>query len=75
MIVNFGDQKLDVAWSNPGSFGDTRSTSWASHDHDLIHQNSLDEGFPPRTPLSQNLGKPQNQAPLLTDLGGKSHGK
>jgi hypothetical protein len=33
------------------------------------------EGFPPRTPLSQNLGKPQNRAPLLTDLGGESKGK
>jgi hypothetical protein len=33
------------------------------------------EGFPPRTPLSQNLRKPQNQALLLTDLGGESQGK
>jgi hypothetical protein len=33
------------------------------------------EGFPPRTPLSQNLGRPQIRAPLLTDLGGESQGK
>jgi hypothetical protein len=33
------------------------------------------EGFPPRTPLSQNLRKPQNWAPLLTDFREGSQGK
>jgi hypothetical protein len=26
------------------------------------------EGFPPRTPLSQNIKKPQSRAPFHTDL-------
>jgi hypothetical protein len=30
---------------------------------------------PPRTPLILELGKPQNRAPLLTDLGGESEPK
>jgi hypothetical protein len=29
----------------------------------------------PRTPLTLELGKPQNRAPLLTDLGGESQPK
>jgi hypothetical protein len=31
--------------------------------------------IPPRTPLTLELGKPQNRAPLLTDLGGESQPK
>jgi hypothetical protein len=31
--------------------------------------------IPPRTPLTLELGKPQNRAPLLTDLGGGSQPK
>jgi hypothetical protein len=60
-------------------FGVSRSTSWESHNYDLVHQNSLNQeeskDFPPRTLLSRNLGKSQNRAPLLTDLGGESQGK
>ena len=33
------------------------------------------EGFPPRTPRTLEPRKPQNWAPLLTDLGGESKGK
>jgi hypothetical protein len=33
------------------------------------------EGFPPRTPQTLGQRKPQNRAPFLTDLGGKSIGK
>jgi hypothetical protein len=33
------------------------------------------EEIPPRTPLTIELGKPQNRAPLLTDLGGESRPK
>jgi hypothetical protein len=33
------------------------------------------KGFPPRIPLSRNLGKPQNWTPLLRDLGGESQEK
>jgi hypothetical protein len=33
------------------------------------------EDIPPRTPLTLEHQKPQNQAPLLTDLGGESRGK
>jgi hypothetical protein len=33
------------------------------------------EKIPPRTPLTLELGKPQNRAPLLTDLGGESQPK
>jgi hypothetical protein len=31
--------------------------------------------IPLRTPLTLELGKPQNHAPLLTDLGGESQSK
>jgi hypothetical protein len=31
--------------------------------------------MPPRTPLTLEHQKPQNRAPLLTDLGGESKGK
>jgi hypothetical protein len=33
------------------------------------------EGFPPRTPLTLEHRKPQNRAPLLTDLRGESKEK
>jgi hypothetical protein len=33
------------------------------------------EEIPPRTPLTLELGKPQNRAPLLTDLGGEPQPK
>jgi hypothetical protein len=33
------------------------------------------EEIPPRTPLTLELGKPQNRVPLLTDLGGESQPK
>jgi hypothetical protein len=33
------------------------------------------EEIPPRTPLTLELGKPQNRTPLLTDLGGESQPK
>jgi hypothetical protein len=33
------------------------------------------EEIPPRTPLTPEHRKPQNQAPLLTDLGGGLNGK
>jgi hypothetical protein len=33
------------------------------------------EDIPPRTPLTLEHQKPQNQAPLLTDLGGESREK
>jgi hypothetical protein len=38
-------------------------------------QKGVIEEIPPRTPLTLELGKPQNRAPLLTDLGGESQPK
>jgi hypothetical protein len=37
----------------------------------LVQKGGLEE-IPPRTPLTLELGKPQNRAALLTDLGGES---
>jgi hypothetical protein len=38
-------------------------------------QKGVIEEIPPRTPQTLELGKPQNRAPLLTDLGGESQPK
>jgi hypothetical protein len=40
----------------------------------LIQKGGIEE-IPPRTPLTLELEKPQNRAPLLTDLGGESQPK
>jgi hypothetical protein len=40
----------------------------------LVQKGGIEE-IPPRTPLTLELGKPQNRAPLLTDLGGESQPK
>jgi hypothetical protein len=40
----------------------------------LVQKGGIKE-IPPRTPLTLELRKPQNRAPLLTDLGGKSRPK
>jgi hypothetical protein len=40
----------------------------------LVQKGGIKE-IPARTPLTQELGKPQNRAPLLTDLGGDSQPK
>jgi hypothetical protein len=40
----------------------------------LVEKGGIKE-IPPRTPLTLELGKPQNRAPLLTDLGGESKPK
>jgi hypothetical protein len=37
----------------------------------LVQKRGIEE-IPPRAPQTLELGKPQNQAPLLTDLGGES---
>jgi hypothetical protein len=40
----------------------------------LVHKGGIEE-IPPRTPQTLELGKPQNRAALLTDLGGESQPK
>jgi hypothetical protein len=40
----------------------------------LVQKGGIEE-IPPRTPLTLELGKPQNRAPLLKDLGGESQPK
>jgi hypothetical protein len=40
----------------------------------LVQKGGIEE-TPPRTPLTLELEKPQNRAPLLTDLGGESQPK
>jgi polyribonucleotide nucleotidyltransferase len=40
----------------------------------LVESRGIKE-IPPRTPLTLEHRKPQNRAPLLTDLGGESKGK
>jgi hypothetical protein len=40
----------------------------------LVQKGGIEE-IPPRTPLTLELGKPQNRAPLFTDLGGESQPK
>jgi hypothetical protein len=38
----------------------------------LVQKGGIEE-IPPRTPQTLEPGKPQNQAPLLMDLGGESN--
>jgi hypothetical protein len=40
----------------------------------LVQKGGIEE-IPPRTPQTLELRKPQNRAPLLTDLGGESQPK
>jgi hypothetical protein len=40
----------------------------------LVQKGGIEE-IPPRTPLTLELEKPQNRAPLLTDLKGESQPK
>jgi hypothetical protein len=40
----------------------------------LVQKGGIEE-IPPRAPQTLELGKPQNRAPLLTDLGGESQPK
>jgi peptidyl-tRNA hydrolase len=40
----------------------------------LVQKRGIEE-IPPRTPLTLELGKPQNRVPLLTYLGGESQPK
>jgi hypothetical protein len=40
----------------------------------LVQKGGIEE-IPPRTPRTLELRKPQNRAPLLTDLGGESQPK
>jgi hypothetical protein len=40
-----------------------------------LNQKGGIEEIPPKAPLTLELGKPQNRAPLLTDLGGESQPK
>jgi hypothetical protein len=40
----------------------------------LVQKGGIEE-IPPRTPHTLEHGKPQNRAPLLTDLGGESQPK
>jgi hypothetical protein len=40
----------------------------------LVQKGGIEE-IPPRTPLTLELEKPQNRAPLLTELGGESQPK
>jgi hypothetical protein len=58
-------------------FGDSKSTSWAFHSHDLVHQNLLNKRN--RRNPTQNASNPReektpNRVPLLTELGGESKG-
>jgi hypothetical protein len=50
-------------------FGDSRNTSWEVHSQPYVHQNL------PNQEESKKYRKPQNRAPLLTDLGGELKGK
>jgi hypothetical protein len=60
-------------------FGGSRNTSWVLYSQDLgppkLAKSRGIEEIPPRTPLTLEHRKPQNRAPLLTDLGGESKGK
>jgi hypothetical protein len=59
-------------------FGDNRNTSRGVQPSlippKLVQKEGIEE-IPPRTPLTLELGKPQNRAPLPTDLGGESQPK
>jgi hypothetical protein len=50
-------------------------TPWPSYGPPKLAESRGIEGFPPRTPLTLGQRKPQNWAPLLTNLGGESKGK
>jgi hypothetical protein len=53
-----------------GIIGTPHEESIAKFNPTKIVQKGGIEEIPPRTPLTLELGKPQNRAPLLTDLGG-----
>jgi hypothetical protein len=58
-----------------GIIGTPHEESIAKFNPTKIVQKGGIEEIPPRTPLTLELGKPQNRAPLLKDLGGESQPK
>jgi hypothetical protein len=58
-----------------GTIGTPHEESIAKINPPKLVQTREIEEIPPKAPLTLEHGKPQNRAPLLTNLGGESHPK